>query len=301
MDQYIKQLISQQPRVIVPELGAFIATPEGGVMFNQYLNFDDGVLANAIAQQENISVDEANQRIKDYVSSAKQQLSSGNQVSIEGVGVVSNVDGRYEFAANGEAVAGTSAANAPIDLADNEIKAEETVKEETKIEEKPQAVTNTYVYEEEDNSRKRLIIIAIIVLLFLISVILCLFVINKDNCVYNFFFGGEKTEQVVKPVVKEPVAEPEPEVVEEVKPAKVDIATDKRYNIIVGTYKNEGAAQAKVEQLKAKGFDKAEVGTFRGDYVAIIDSYDRLPDAEARQEYIVDTYRIESYITNSGE
>lgn len=295
MDQYLQQLLSQQPRVIIPNLGAFISSPEGGMMFNQYLNFDDNALTAYVAQNENISEDEARQRIADYSNQLKQRLDSGEKINIQGVGTLSKDGEIYNFESDANAAETQSAQpTATIDLSE----ATKAPTETSSI-----ANNNTFVY-EEDHSSRNIIIIILIALLFIIGVILCLFVINKDNCVYNFFFGEkEAIEQVevAAPDTTQTIAPDTTTVVETPKEVAPQIEREKRYNIIVGTYKNEKVAQKRVEQLKAKGFENAIVGTFRGDYVAIIDSYDRLPDAEARQEFIVDTYRIESYITNSGE
>lgn len=295
MDQYLQQLLSQQPRVIIPNLGAFISSPEGGMMFNQYLNFDDNALTAYVAQNENISEDEARQRIADYSNQLKQRLDSGEKINIQGVGTLSKDGEIYNFESDANAAETQSAQpTATIDLSE----ATKAPTETSSI-----ANNNTFVY-EEDHSSRNIIIIILIALLFIIGVILCLFVINKDNCVYNFFFGEkEAIEQVevAAPDTTQNIAPDTTTVVETPKEVAPQIEREKRYNIIVGTYKNEKVAQKRVEQLKAKGFENAIVGTFRGDYVAIIDSYDRLPDAEARQEFIVDTYRIESYITNSGE
>lgn len=296
MDKYIKQLTDKEQRVIVPGLGAFQVIPEGGIMFNQYLNFDDNMLTNYVAEQVGISQDEASRRVHDYSSEQKQRLDNGEMVAIEGIGSLKSIDGKYEFSESIEESPNK------INLIDNMVETteeqQENVQETVKAAEETKTTT-TYIY-EEDNSRRNLFIILAIVLLFLIGVILCLFVFNKDNCVYNFFFGEEEKVEKVETVVQpkaEPVEEKDSVVVEPIK----KIASERRYNIIVGTYNSEAAAANRVKQLQAKGFENATVGTFRNNYVAIIDSYDRLPEAEARQEYIVDTYRIESYITNSGE
>lgn len=295
MDQYLQQLLSQQPRVIIPNLGAFISSPEGGMMFNQYLNFDDNALTAYVAQNENISEDEARQRIADYSNQLKQRLDSGEKINIQGVGTLSKDGEIYNFESDANAAETQSAQpTTTIDLSE----ATKAPTETSSI-----ANNNTFVY-EEDHSSRNIIIIILIALLFIIGVILCLFVINKDNCVYNFFFGEKEVieqVEVAAPDTTQTIAPDTTTVVETPKEVAPQIEREKRYNIIVGTYKNEKVAQKRVEQLKAKGFENAIVGTFRGDYVAIIDSYDRLPDAEVRQEFIVDTYRIESYITNSGE
>lgn len=296
MDKYIKQLTDKEQRVIVPGLGAFQVIPEGGIMFNQYLNFDDNMLTNYVAEQVGISQDEASRRVHDYSSEQKQRLDNGETITIEGIGSIKSTDGKYEFSESIEESPNK------INLIDNMVETteeqQENVQETVETAEETKTTT-TYIY-EEDNSRRNLFIILAIVLLFLIGVILCLFVFNKDNCVYNFFFGEEEKVEKVETVVQpkaEPVEEKDSVVVEPIK----KIASERRYNIIVGTYNSEAAAANRVKQLQAKGFENATVGTFRNNYVAIIDSYDRLPEAEARQEYIVDTYRIESYITNSGE
>lgn len=296
MDKYIKQLTDKEQRVIVPGLGAFQVIPEGGIMFNQYLNFDDSVLTNFVAEQVGISQDEASRKVHEYSSELKQRLDNGETITIEGIGSIKSTDGKYEFSESIEESPNK------INLIDNMVETteeqQENVQETVETAEETKTTT-TYIY-EEDNSRRNLFIILAIVLLFLIGVILCLFVFNKDNCVYNFFFGEEEKVEKVETVVQpkaEPVEEKDSVVVEPIK----KIASERRYNIIVGTYNSEAAAANRVKQLQAKGFENATVGTFRNNYVAIIDSYDRLPEAEARQEYIVDTYRIESYITNSGE
>lgn len=295
MDQYLQQLLSQQPRAIIPGLGAFINSPEGGMMFNQYLNFDDNVLVSYVAQHDNISEDEARQRITDYSDSLKQRLDAGEKVSIQGIGTLSKSGDLFQFESDADSSIPEQQEQHSIVIDLSGTETEEPQNDAT-------VNNNTYVY-EEDHSSRNIMIIIIIALLFLIGVVLCLFVINKDNCVYNFFFGEkEPVEQVqVAPTDTVSVEKVDTVAIEAKAETTPRIGREKRYNIIVGTYKNEKIAQKRVADLKAKGFENASVGTFRGDYVAIIDSYDRLPEAEARQEFIVDTYRIESYITNSGE
>ena len=268
-------------------------------MFNQYLNFDDNALVAHVAQKANISEDEARQQITEYSNSLKQRLDSGERVNIEGIGSLSKDGDIFVFESATTATNNASATSSVIDLSD--AASESTVEsQQTTI----SYDTNTFVYEENHSTRNAILVI-IIALLFLVGVFVCLFVINKDNCVYNFFFSeDESVEQVEVAPAADTTAVAKPDTVVVTKPtenATPHIQLDKRYNIVVGTYKNEQIAQNRVAELKAKGFENAIVGTFRGDYVAIIDSYDYLPDAEARQEYIVDTYRIESYITNSGE
>ncbi|MDO4461534.1 MAG: HU family DNA-binding protein [Bacteroidia bacterium] len=286
MEKYIQQLITDNTRVIIPDFGAFIRPQgEGEVMFNQFLSFDDGMLVEAVKTAENISEDEAKSRIAAYVESVKAKLNAGESISIEGIGEFHMEDNHI--------VMDNSAQKSPIiDMQPTE------PQEAPKSSPEPTVVVNNY----SEKSNYLWVYIVAIVCLFLIGVYVCLFVVNKDNAVYNYFYG---TEQVDEEIV-EPVVEPEPEVVPEPEPEPAPVVSlEKRYNIVVGTYNDEAAANARVEYLKSKGFKDAFATPRnikgRTKFMAVIESHDKLPTAERRQEEIVDTYRIESWITNAGE
>ncbi len=182
-----------------------------------------------------------------------------------------------------------------------------------------------YEYGEEKKSNKGLLIILIILLL-LLGIGLTLFVFNKDNAVYRLFFGP-KTEQVDEAAKAKAEAakakaeaeakakaEAEAKAREEAEAAaraeaeknannpKVARPLEKRYNVIVGSYKDENVAIKRVEDLQSKGFDGAFVGIRKNYFVAVIGAFSSITQAEAMQEEIVDgKYHIESWITNSGE
>ena len=163
-----------------------------------------------------------------------------------------------------------------------------------------------------------------------VGLALLLFVFKKDNPVYKLMFGEkEKTEQVDTKAKEKAEAEAkakaeaeakakaeaEAKAAEEAKAKEEEAAKQKksfdpgtaqklqkRYNIIVGSYKNESSAAAKVADLHAKGFDEAFVGYRKEHYVAVIGAFSSIAEAEKMQEQIVDgKYHIESWITNSGE
>lgn len=288
MEKYIQQLITDNTRVIIPDFGAFIRPQgEGEVMFNQFLSFDDGMLVEAVKSAENISDDEAKSRIAAYVETVKNKLNAGESISIEGVGVFRMDDNHI--------VMDNSERKSPI-IDIQTTKAEEAPAAAPAPKAEPTVVVNNY---SEKKNYLWLYIIGI-VLLFLLGVYVCLFVVNKENAVYEYFYGVEQVEDEVEvpEVAPEPEPEPEPE------PAPVPTA-EKRYNIIVGSYNDMASANARVEYLKGKGFNEAFTITRningRTKYMAVIESHDKLPTAERRQEEIVDTYRIESWITNAGE
>lgn len=342
MNNYIKQLIQQKNRVNIPGFGAFIASSDdkNNILFNQYLNYDDGALSSFVAEKEGISESEAKEKISKYVETLKSELEANNKTTIEGFGSFTRENGILSFTKdanlNAEGIqneepqqAENSVVEVDFDNISSIDKQEEKVdvqpepqpevKPEVKIEEplkmseeqqKPseesnnaaQSTVNVEVNQyDEPEKKKTWLIVLLIILLFLIGAFVCLFIINKDNCVYRFFCGEEKEEiEVVTPPapkVEEPkVEEPDTLVVT---PASNPL--ERRYNIIVGSYKEKAPADKRVESLVAKGFTKAFVIYHSDWYMVVIESFDSLVEAEARQEEIVDNYRIESWITNSGE
>lgn len=302
MEKYIQKLIADNTRVIIPDFGAFIRPQgDGEIMFNQFLSFDDGMLVGVVKENENLSEDEAKAKIASFVEGLKNRLGAGETVVLDGVA---------SFSMEGEHInmVKTEDKSPIIDIPHQSVepKNEAPVAEAPKVEApepkpaEPTVTVNNYYPEEK---KLTWLYIALIVLLFLVGVYICLFVVNKDNVIYNYFYGTEQVEEEPEPVV---VVKPEPKV-EEPAPEPVAVAQplEKRYNIIVGSYNDEASANARVEKLKAKGFDQAF--SIRRDingktkYLAVIESHDSLPTAERRQEEIVDNYRIESWITNAGE
>lgn len=312
MDKYIQQLLTDNTRVIVPGFGAFIRPQgEGELMFNQFLSFDDGMLSNKIKDAEGIALEEATQKINSYVAQINEQLNEGKNVSIEGVGSFKKDGDQIQFTSDSNAAASNVVAAAPA--APAAAPAPETPKA-APVKETPRSATSSVMrdkYGDDSNNKKTWLYIIAIIILFLIGVAICLFVVNKDNFIYNYFYGSN--EHVDTELIDEQVEEEEESDVPVVEttpaPAPTPAASsqpfEKRYNIIVGSYNDEASAKARVEKLQAKGFNEAFVIQRaiqgRQKYLAVIESHESLPTAERRQEEIVDNYRIESWITNAGE
>ncbi len=320
MDGIIKTLVQTHSRVNIPGFGAFIISKDNesfSVLFNRHLNYDDGVLSGYLVDTQGITQDEAKDQIKQYVDKLNTALEAG-KASIDGIGSFTMDGARVEFALDPDFHLGDATeqqSNEPLNISpmnnqtseDNSPKFEEPKFEEPKFEERQEESVEQQPAEEtvedqdfnveEQKKRPTIFWVILIVILLLIALFLCLFVINKDNAIYNFFFPP-KVEVIEQPIVPIDTVKVDTVVVE---PEPVDTIPEKSYNIVVGTYTTEAGAQGKVDWLKQKGFESAKVDMFRGKYVAIIESHSNLVEAEARQEYIVDTYRIESYITNGGE
>ncbi|MDZ4758581.1 MAG: hypothetical protein SGJ10_10675 [Bacteroidota bacterium] len=101
LGQYIHELLFEHNCVIVPELGGFISrrvtsqlnhvahkiSPPGKkIAFNQGLNVNDGLLAQTISKQENVSYEIALQHIASQVINLRQQLHSDKSVSLDKIG-----------------------------------------------------------------------------------------------------------------------------------------------------------------------------------------------------------------------
>lgn len=324
MDKYIQELISTESRVIVPAFGAFTmernAEGKVDIAFNKWLNFDDHILSEYVAQKRGIAREEAEKLIADFANKLNNQLETENRTSIAGVGVFEKSEsGIVKFEADANAVdtvatepevavvAGSeaSAKEEPAEPAE-ENKADENIAPatpaaepaETKEEVKPTYVNNTTNYYGQKRSNTWIWIV-LIVLLFLLLAWVLLFVVNKDNVVYRYFYP-EPTE-----VVEQPIAQPDTVVAEPVKEPVEKTSLSRRYNIVVGSYKDRPSADKKVENLHERGFKDAFVADYTNEhghwFIAVIEEHSTLVEAEARQEYIVDNYRIESWITNGGE
>ncbi|HOV10986.1 MAG TPA: SPOR domain-containing protein [Bacteroidales bacterium] len=101
--QYISELLLQHDCVIVPGFGGFIAThvpahiqpvinnfspPKKDILFNSALKHNDGLLADYIAQKENISFAAALGMIEIFVEQSLQQLKYQGKLDILHVGTI---------------------------------------------------------------------------------------------------------------------------------------------------------------------------------------------------------------------
>ncbi len=101
LGQYVHELLFEHNCVIVPELGGFISrrvtsqlnhvahkiSPPGKkIAFNHGLSVNDGLLAQTIAKQENVSYEVALQHIAAQVLNLRQQMHSEKSVTLDKIG-----------------------------------------------------------------------------------------------------------------------------------------------------------------------------------------------------------------------
>ena len=97
LTKYIVQLLHDHDCVIVPEFGGFVAQykpasldrvtgfyspPSKQILFNINLKNNDGLLANMVAQEQDISFQRATQVIADFVTTINKELKEKKHFSL---------------------------------------------------------------------------------------------------------------------------------------------------------------------------------------------------------------------------
>lgn len=105
LSQYISNLLYRYNCVVVPEFGAFLAhkipakvqestnsfyPPSKRLSFNAQLQSNDGVLANHISEIEQISYENALEKIAKQVTTLKQRLEKNETVELPNIGELQN-------------------------------------------------------------------------------------------------------------------------------------------------------------------------------------------------------------------
>ena len=90
LSKYIKNLLDVHSRVIVPDLGAFMLKGDASktIYFNEFLRFNDGLLVDSVAEQEQVDKIEAAKKVKNFVDNINKQLSDNKLVVLEGLGTL---------------------------------------------------------------------------------------------------------------------------------------------------------------------------------------------------------------------
>jgi peptide methionine sulfoxide reductase MsrB len=218
--EYLPDLITHFECVIIPEFGGFISektgasinsigsiqAPKKSIIFNQQLNHNDGLLANYIAQKENISYAEAMELIKAEVEEMIDVLENAQVLKINKIGEFRLLNDYIIFKADdnenhlidsfGLSNLHKESEVEPIkEIPKEEVKVE--AKEEIKFEEKKvsekeatsKPITNTTKDNKEinDNKNIRFLIIAVVLLLLGLA-----FYTMKDN----IFKQNEKSSTI---------------------------------------------------------------------------------------------------------
>ena len=116
---YIFELLQSQDCVIVPNFGAFVARnisakissdgskifpPNKELSFNKNVVKNDGLLLNAIASNENINYEAAEQKIINWVKRINKKLEKQKYIEIKNIGSISLENTKYVFVPNQNSV-----------------------------------------------------------------------------------------------------------------------------------------------------------------------------------------------------
>lgn len=100
MNKYIKELLEQYAKVILPEFGAIVIEDEDtkSLMFNPYLSYDDGKLAKLVEERSSVDLQEAKNIVAKFIREIQYQVNKGDTYEIYELGAFSkNDDGAYIF------------------------------------------------------------------------------------------------------------------------------------------------------------------------------------------------------------
>jgi nucleoid DNA-binding protein len=96
MKEFIVKALDVNATTIIPNLGAFMRMGKS-VLFNEFLKYDDGKLANFIAEQKSIEVAQAKEEVSQFSKSLTSDFETGKSVFFEGIGELKKEDGKLKL------------------------------------------------------------------------------------------------------------------------------------------------------------------------------------------------------------
>ncbi len=100
IEKHISQLLKTTDRVIIPNFGAFLKSKGEvkSIIFNEFIKFNDGQLIQYVSDQEKISIEEASEKLDQFVEKLKASLGNGSKFHIPDVGLLyQDEKGRLRF------------------------------------------------------------------------------------------------------------------------------------------------------------------------------------------------------------
>jgi hypothetical protein len=308
LEHYISELLYRYSCVAVPTFGAFLTqktsarindttntffAPTKTIGFNQQLTSNDGLLVSHIAEAEKISFDIVLSKIEETASKWKEQLTAGEKLSLERIGLLwTNAEGNIQFQPYLEVNYLTSSFGfAPFNAipVTREVLKQEVVALEEKI---PFIISPE---QRETNSFRPYLKYAAIFLLAL-STGLAGYHVYNNGLVNEQLARQDAQEQVTKQIQEATFFDTTPLELPTVKVNAVSIhkkmsATGK-HHIVAGAFRIKSNADRKVKTLQDKGYNAAYYGT--NAYGLHMVTYDRSDNAQEALESLREIKRTES-------
>jgi cell division septation protein DedD/nucleoid DNA-binding protein len=308
VQNHIKELLFEQDCVVIPDFGGFvtnfdcakinstgryIAPPQKWLAFNALLKNDDGLLSNYIAKQENISLSQANLKVKTFVEDARRYLRFDKTYLIDGLGSFSqNDEERIQF----QPKSTNNFYSESFGMENIFLKKSEPFQNELQVLLQSKTVSNTtiqqvfaaenrepmaevleddeaYSYQKGRFSKVLPYVYGIAGSILLFSVIYFLDTQKSNLSSLNPFQSQSVVQPVSRPLLKvetpvvttkfenenesTPIVETKIEPVVEVKSTTTE--TNKRFFIITGSFGSKQNAKKLLSTLKNKGFENAEI------------------------------------------
>lgn len=323
MLEYIKELLSKLNRLTIPDLGTFLVKDKAGgegkeIYFNDFLKFNDGVLAEYIAKEEKIPKLDAEGQVTAWVDDVHKKLEEGEEIFIYNVGIlVKNGKGNITLSTSKDVLAEKKKEEKKVELRKEEkkynqkeessveqpikeSKQEEIHKTQTKMEKAKKENTEAAKKEqpqadkpqEAKKSKKKTVLILIGVV---VALIIVFGVLNREN--FKEYFG--KKEVVSEPVVVEEVVDTVAtnhiEPVEEVIVEEVEEVVEEpdylsfQHHVIGGSFQNEVYANEFIEYLQEQGYPNARiVASTGGFHMVCFNSYETKREAVNEMKSFMD-------------
>ncbi|MCT4645448.1 MAG: SPOR domain-containing protein [Carboxylicivirga sp.] len=196
---------------------------------------------------------------------------------------------------------------------EKEIEKDEVIEEDL-LKDEPDSVSIANKYLEEDNSkRNRSVAIFLLVILVPLIGFIVYFFFFKDNLpadtqqkLNNELVSKEESQKIAVETTEpegqidagpsiEESAPVEEELVKPVEPEPKPVI-NKPHQLIVGSFASETNANRMVDKLKKKGYEQAFVFFHNNRHMVSLESFDRVSKAQTRQEEILNSDRMESWI-----
>ncbi|MHB8261974.1 MAG: HU domain-containing protein [Bacteroidia bacterium] len=278
MEKYISELLFEHDCVLIPALGGFIARstsscfaktgsvllpPSKSIVFNKNLSTNDGLLAGYIMQKEDVTYQQANTIIENFVAHGKLQLEIQKRFEINGLGVLyKNAENTILFEQDSRVNYNPNAFGLPA------VSAIKLIAEEKVVVPKPDLQYRTITPTKQPKTVRR-IAIAVSVAVLVIAVVLISTNQNHFQDVLATFnpFGTHSKTVIAKNKEKisdKPTVTPDTVSVDKtnvVKPTKLVEEWDKQpYQIVVGCFAVKQNAFNLISQLGQQNIGGSIVG-----------------------------------------
>lgn len=297
MEHYIKELLYRYECVVIPGFGGFLTqrksayldiqnqqfiAPSKSISFNRQLIENDGILANYIAKAENVSYQQAVNKINLFVEQLSHSLAKHKEINLSEIGTFYQKDDKILFFVNGSqnflldsfGLQSTKANSVKLKVSKTLPQQEETatapIKEISLQEAIVKRSTSSYAF-------AKYAAVGIIAL-----GVAGLFGANwySQNVTEHNLVEQQKATKKVEQQIQEAtfvINNPLPEIVFKV---KTEIGN---YHIVAGAFREKENAAKKVTQLKAEGFSPREIGANKyGLHQVVYGSFETREEALAK-------------------